>query len=53
MISEIEVFIIHTCMNKIRIQNPLQYSYLRKSALSVGIRVLFFIQIRQYIVLTT
>ena len=24
MISEIEVFIIHTCMNKIRIQNPLQ-----------------------------
>jgi hypothetical protein len=43
MISEIEVFIIHFCMNKIRNQNPLQNSYQRKSAISVKISVLFLI----------
>ena len=35
MISEIEISIIHTCMNKIRIQDPIRNSYLRKSVISV------------------
>jgi len=47
MISEIKVLIIHTRMNKIRIQNPILNSYQRKSAKSAFIRVLFFNEIEK------